>query len=84
MQLLHTLLSDHVAAVCRSGYDNCDCFVCVLFAWRQQDDGPGFRRQMPGLMQRAVLHGITGELWSVQNAAARLLTGTRQCDQSPI
>jgi len=61
----------------------------VLVGRRREDDDPGLCYQSPRLLQRAVLYGITDELTrclqSVQNAAARLVTGTRRCDHiSPV
>jgi len=56
----------------------------VTCKWYDQDDGSGFHYHSGLDWCNALYYGITDELMrrlqSVQNAAARLITGTRRCD----
>jgi len=79
-------LSDHDAAVCRSGYYQLRQFRPV--ARCSSEDAAKTMIQAFVIIRldycNALCYGITDELTdelqSVQNAAARLVTGTRRCD----
>jgi len=52
----------------------------LVHGWHQ-NNGPGFHYQSPGQVQRTVIDELMRCLQSVQNAVARLITGTRRCGQ---